>query len=101
MGKMKRISLKHRGFKITGVAMLEMWGGGFERAQMDSFFLPTDKLTHTNIKQSINDGKQGCRRVISARIHIYDVYVTGYTQYNRSMSLNSQQCQEACIVVNQ
>ena len=95
MGKIKQLILDHKGFKITGTVMLELWGGDIGEIQMEPFILPLEKLTHNNIKRSINDGGFGCKKIMSARIHIYDIYGAEYTQYNRSISLDQDQCQEA------
>lgn len=96
MGKMKNISLSHKGYKFTGTAMVELWGGGIGEVAMDPFFLTSEQLTHTNIKRSINDGRFGCQRIISAAVQIYDVYGSmEYTQFNRKIDLNQKQCQEA------
>lgn len=94
---MKKLTLEHVGFKITGMATILLWDGGVGDIQMDPFFIPDDKFSHTNIKRSINDAGYRCKAVLSARVHIYDQYAIGYTQYNRSILLSKHQCQEACI----
>jgi hypothetical protein len=100
MARMKNLSLDLKGFKITGVATIELWDGGVGQVQMESFFLPSDKLTHGNIKRSINDNGYGTKKVFSARINIYKVYGLNYTQWDRSINLSEEQCQEACISIN-
>jgi hypothetical protein len=101
MAKMKNLSLDPKGFKITGVVTIELWDGGVGQVQMEPFFLPPDKFTHGNIKRSINDNGYGTKKVLSARINIYRVYGLNYTQWDRSINLSEQQCQEACMSINQ
>ena len=76
--------------------MAKLWDGTVAEIQMTSFTLPSDKMTHNNLKRSINDAGLGCSRILSAHIQIYNVYGLDYTQWNRSISLNEKQCQEAC-----
>lgn len=96
---MKALIPSHKGYKFIGVATIELWSGIQEEARMEPFFLPRGMVSHTVIKRSVNSGGHDCKRVMSARVRIYDKY-PGYTQYNRTIVLNEQQCQEACIVVN-
>jgi hypothetical protein len=99
MGKMKQLSLDHRGYELRGEATLNLWGGGQGIIEMSPVFIPGDKLTHTNIKRSINDGGFGCSSVECATIEIYDVYgpPPHYKQYNRSMKLNYLQCRDSFV----
>lgn len=95
MGKFKALSLDHRGFKCSGTVMVRMSDGEIGRAHMNSFFIPSDKLTHTAIKLSINDGKVGAVQILLATVYIYDVYGLNYTKFNRRLLLNEEQCLEA------
>lgn len=97
MGKMKQLLLEHRGYEIQGVAVISLWGGDTGVVNMQSVFIPADKLSHTVIKRSVNDGGFGCQRIEAAEVHIYDVYgsLPGYKQYNRTIELDYLQCMEA------
>lgn len=95
MKKKKAISLKRRGYKFTGTALISLWGGGTRTIQIKEFILKSRKLTHTNIKRSINDGYFGCQAILSAIVKVYDLYDYDFTQYNRTITLNGKQCQEA------
>lgn len=97
MGKMKQLSLDRRGYEIRGRALLNLWGGGQGEIEMNPVFIPDHKISHTNIKRSINDNGFGCESVESATIEIYDVYgpPPHYKQYNRTIELDYLQCREA------
>lgn len=102
MGKMKQLLLEHRGYELRGRALLNLWGGGQGEIEMSPVFIPDHKLTHTNVKRSINDNGFGCQSVESAIIEIYDVYGSPpyYTQYNRTIELDYLQCQEAFVGIS-
>jgi hypothetical protein len=104
MEKNKQISLDHRGYELRGTALLNLWGGGQGEIEMNHVFIPDHDLSHTNIKRSINDSGFGCESVESATIDIYDVYGYGptphYKKYNRTIEVNSLQCQEAFKGIN-
>lgn len=99
MSKMKQLLFDHKGFKFTGMVMVDLGGGRFESVAMDDFFIPKDKISHTSIKRSVNNGSTLCLGVVAATIYVYSVHGDDYTQYNRKISLNKEQCQEAFINV--
>lgn len=95
MARMKALIMGRKKYKITGTAMVEHWNREEGEVKITPFFLTSDKLTHNNIKKSVNDGGFSCRRIISAVVHIYDVYEQDYMHYNRKLVLDEQQCLEA------
>lgn len=95
MAKMKALIMGRKRYKISGTIMVEHWNGKEGKVDMIPFFLTSDKLTHNNIKKSVNDGGFSCRRILSATIHIWDVYDVNYLHYNRKLELDQQQCLEA------
>ena len=82
---MKAVTLKQIGIQVQGEVMLNLWGGGQGSMTMESYFLPLDKATKTNILRCVNDGGFGCESIESACIDIYDVYENGHKQYNREI----------------
>jgi hypothetical protein len=98
MGKMKQLSLEHRGYEIRGVVTLSLWGGDKGTIDMQPVFISDERLSHTTIKRSINDNGFGCMSIDEAVIEIYDVYGNQeprYKQYNRTIELDNSQCKEA------
>jgi hypothetical protein len=97
MGKLKQISLDHRGYEIRGEVLIKAWGGAIGTVSMTPVFIPALKLTHNAIKRSVNDGGFGCERIEQATVMIYDVYgfTPAYKQFNRVIELDFLQCREA------
>jgi hypothetical protein len=69
------------GFKITGTAIINVWGGEKGEIEMNSSFYEVTpvknvipKLTDIQIKEAINDGGFGCESIESALINIDKVY---------------------------
>jgi hypothetical protein len=99
MSKIKHLLFDHKGFKFTGQVIVDLGGGRVESVSMNEFFIPKDHLSHTSIKRSVNNGHTECLGILSATVYVYSVYGDSYTQYNRKISLNKEQCQEAFINV--
>lgn len=95
---MKELSLQFRGYMVKGEATLKLWGGDTGFIEMKPYFIPEDKLSHTLIKQSINDNGFGCEAITQAVIDIYKVYgppSNSYEEFDRTIVLNAQQCSES------
>ena len=93
MGKMKELILDHKGYTISGVVQIQLWGGGTGHVEMDDAFIPTDELSHNAIKNCINDGRFGCQSILKAEITISNTYGEQHVKViNRVMTLNSKQC---------
>jgi len=99
MGKLKQISLDHRGYEIRGKVLTRARNGTIDTVSMTPVFIHALKLTHNAIKRSINDGGFGCERIEKASVMIYDVYgfAPTYKQFNRVIELDFLQCREAFI----
>ncbi len=94
MGKMKDLTIKFKGYQISGIAHLKLWGGDEGTINMDKCFIPVDELTHNRIKICINDAGFGCEKITSARVDIHKIYGEPpyYKEYDRSIILDEQQC---------
>ena len=93
MGKMKELTLDHRGYTISGVVQVKVWGGNEAWFMMKDSFIPGDQLSHNAIKHCINDDGFGCESILKAEIDIFDTYGDLHVQVlNRSITLNSKQC---------
>ena len=102
MGKMKQLCLEHVGYKIEGKVFIILWGGQEASIEMKPFYITADKLTHTAIKDGINDGGMGCQAITEANLRVYDVYGSQkYSQLNRKLILNSKQCFKALRGIKQ
>lgn len=99
MSKTKDLLLKFKGYEINGEAELLLWNGDYIKTAMSSVFIPPNELSHNRIKTCINDGGFGCKEIISAKVFIYQIYgeFPHYTQYNRTIKLNKQQCADGTI----
>ncbi len=62
------------GIEITGIAILNMWGGGSGEIEMEKYFLPLEHITKDNIIRCVNDNGFGCESIESATIDIELVY---------------------------
>jgi hypothetical protein len=94
MGKMKDLSLKFIGYEVTGIAHLNLWGGGEGTIRMSSCFIHKDELSPSRIKTCVNDNGFGCEKITSAKLDIYKIYGEPpyYKQFDRTIELNEEQC---------
>ena len=73
----KEITLKHTGYSVTGVALINLWGGGQGEVLMDEVTI--DEPTTENIRNAVNDGQFGCESIESATVHLNAIYERGIT----------------------
>lgn len=93
MGKIKELVLDHRGYTIKGLIKVEFWDGDIGYIAMTPVFIPSDELSPSAIKASINDAEIGCKSILEAKITIFDTYGDqSFEVKNRVMTLNSKQC---------
>lgn len=83
--KLKTRVLKQIGYRITGEALLNLWGGGQGYIKMNRTDIPFNKFNKTNLLKSINDGGFGCESIEEAEILIYDLYENNYTELSRHL----------------
>ncbi len=74
---MKSKTLQFKGFSVTGMSDLNMWGGGIGCIEMKPFFVKHLK----DIKENINDGGFGVESINGAICEIHKVYQNGHGQY--------------------
>jgi hypothetical protein len=84
---MKTKTINQIGIDVRGTSLLNLWGGGQGTIEMESYFLPYDKITHTNILRCVNDGQFGCESIESAEIDIYIIYDNGCSEYDRTITV--------------
>ena len=85
----KSITLKHIGYRCSGVATINLWGGGQSSICMNEWDIAIDDIQ--SIISGVNDGKFGCESIHSASVIIYDVYQQNIKQYNRTIYLKKDE----------
>jgi len=90
----KSITLKHVGFRCTGTALLNLWGGGQGEVEMDSWDVDTDVNVDLYVN-GVNDGQFGCESIESATVRTHDLYENGYTEYNSTVDFEAKQIENA------
>ena len=88
----KTVTLKHLGFRCTGTAVINLWGGGQGTIDMDWWDCNTDD--RKEIVKGINDGQFGCESIESAIVHISDHYENGYTEYKEMIDFSAKELKE-------
>lgn len=86
---MKSKTITQTGIIVSGEALINVWGGGKGTIQMESYFLPLDKITPKNILRCVNDGGFGCESIESAEIDIYIIYDNGSKEIDRTLWVDS------------
>jgi hypothetical protein len=76
MAKVRTITQTHR--EISGIALLNLWGGGQGTIEMDAVRIPFGELSLKNFLSAINDGGFGCESIDSAE-HDRTINVSGET----------------------
>ena len=85
---MKEVTLKQVGYVVTGESTLNLWGGG-----QGSISIKPEKVKRVSkeiILACVNDNGFGCESIDSAEIDIYDLYESGYQEFNRTIYADSQ-----------
>ena len=73
----KEITLKQIGWQISGVANINLWGGGSGEIDMKSSFIRLRELTYSKFLSCINDGGFGCESINDAEVCVEEVYSNG------------------------
>ena len=88
---MKTKTIKQIGIIVNGTATLNLWGGGTGIIEMESYFLPNDKITKDNILHCVNDNGFGCESISHAEIDISIKYDNGSVEYDRTIETGLKQ----------
>jgi hypothetical protein len=92
MSVKKSIEIKLSGFRMSGEALINHWGGGqgYIRMTPHVFFrqtLPSKK----EIAKYINDGQFGCESIESAEVELEAVYGSGYILYQHTYNFKKEE----------
>ena len=79
----KTVTLKHIGYLITGEVEVVFWDGDVGFVQMDQTEIPTGKFSKDTLMCSVNDGRFGVKKILSANLRILDLYEKDYVEFNR------------------
>jgi hypothetical protein len=80
--------LEHTGYEVTGVALLNLWGGGQGRIRMTPTIIPIGSLTKENLLGCINDGQFGCESIASATLMVYDCYGSTHKEHLKTICVD-------------
>lgn len=83
----RELTIKQVGYEISGVATLNLWGGGQGKITMEHVVI--DELTTENVLRAVNDNGFGCESIDYALVDInilyeYDVsFFYKHVEFNR------------------
>jgi len=83
------ITLKHVGYRCDGMATIKLWGGGEGRVPMSLW--DTDSCEKEDIVKGVNDDGFGCEAIVSAIVHVSDLYENGYKRYKEQINFNKEE----------
>lgn len=87
---MKTIALKQIGWKITGKAVVLLWGGCEATVNMDSVRLYfTTPPTSEQLIEHINDGGFDVEKILGASVDIHTLYEQGFYEYSETIIVNT------------
>ena len=89
----KDITLKHVGYQCKGTALINLWGGGQSRVNMDSW--SPKKIDRQNIAKGVNDGQFGCESIESAEVDVYDIYGRDIEQFKMRLNFSQEELKNA------
>jgi len=78
MAKKKTITLKQKGYRCNGYALLNLWGGG--QGTVDMNWWDCGTLNKADILKGVNDGQFGCESIESATVYVSEHYERGFTE---------------------
>ncbi len=81
---MKKVTLNHVGYYISGLSDLTLWGGGNANIEMKPFTVKRLR----EIRTKINDNGFGVQNINGAICDVYDLYEHNYKEYNRTITIN-------------
>jgi len=62
------------GYKVSGDAVLNLWGGGQGEIRMQAQLLPAKHLSKDNVLRCVNDNGFGCESIDSAHVRVTEVW---------------------------
>lgn len=95
-GVKKEINLKLVGYKVDGIALINLWDGTQGRIDMTSHAIMQQKApTKKQVTGKINDGGFGCESIEEADVDVYAVYGNGYEEYINTFHFDKKDCKNA------
>jgi len=91
--KKKTVTLKQVGYRCSGTAIINCWGGGQGEITMDKW--DTTNKSRKSIVKGVNDGQFGCESIESAIVYIDTLYENGYTEHIDTIDFSAKQLKEA------
>ena len=85
----KTVTLEQTGWKVEGLALINLWGGGQGEIPIKPSTIPLGKLTKESLHRAINDGGFGCESIQSATLYVGEIYQGGYVQNWRRVYIDN------------
>jgi hypothetical protein len=89
----KTVTLKKVGYRCSGTAVINLWGGGQGEVNMDSW--KTKNKSKKSIVKGVNDGQFGCESIESAIVYVDDLYENNYTEHMDTISFSAKELKDA------
>lgn len=86
----KTLTLKQVGWRITGTAVILLWGGGIATIRMeDAYIRSLAPLTEEQLVQNLNDNGFGVERIYGGEVNIHELYERGLSVFADSKIVNA------------
>ncbi len=86
---MKTLTVKQIGYEITGMAAINLLGGGSGTIPMYPTRLTQEKEpTAQQIQEAVNDGGFGCESILGALVRVDTLYECGAVEYGETQLIN-------------
>ena len=85
---MRDVNLNQIGYRIQGVAYLNLWGSGQGSIDMQDVDILAP-ITKEKLLGCINDGGFGCESIDSVELDIFDLFENGYVEFNRGIDYDN------------
>ena len=87
----KEITIKLKGYKISGEVAIKLWGGGNAMIDMNPTLIHQTKYpTKKQIINAVNDGGFGCEIILEAAVRIHALYGDNYYVYLETQYLDKK-----------
>lgn len=84
---METVTLKQIGYKFSGTAILNLWGGDQGTIEMKPWIVKGD-FDRQKMIEGINDSGFGCESYESAEIWVNKLFDNGYTEFDEIIEID-------------
>lgn len=87
---MESVTLKQIGYRFSGTAVLNSWGGGQGTIDMQAWVVK-GKFDRKKMIAGINDSQFGCESIESAEVFVEKLFENGYTEHDTMIEVENQE----------